>query len=165
MDAIKASLDDKPNSTARDDGDVTAAVEGTEITAEYTVPWLAHTTMEPMKRNRPAQRRPSHRLVREPSADHRARQMRRGHGAHARRRHRAHHPHGRRLWAALGIRLFGSGRAARRSHARRANQNDMDPRRGHDPRFLPPRRRRAFPWCRQRRGPLSCLTGPSLRPP
>ena len=48
MDAIKASLDDKPNSTARDDGDVTAAVEGTEITAEYTVPWLAHTTMEPM---------------------------------------------------------------------------------------------------------------------
>ena len=48
FDAIKSSLDDKPNSTARDDGDVTDTVEGTEITAEYRVPWLAHATMEPM---------------------------------------------------------------------------------------------------------------------
>ncbi|WP_439154852.1 molybdopterin cofactor-binding domain-containing protein [Yoonia sp.] len=48
MDAIKASLDDDPNSTTRDDGDVTATVDGTEITAEYVVPFLAHATMEPM---------------------------------------------------------------------------------------------------------------------
>lgn len=48
MDEIKASLDDAPNSTVRDDGDVTSAIEGTEISAAYTVPWLAHTTMEPM---------------------------------------------------------------------------------------------------------------------
>jgi isoquinoline 1-oxidoreductase beta subunit len=46
--AIVASLGDAPNSTIRDDGDVTASVEGTEITAEYHVPWLAHSTMEPM---------------------------------------------------------------------------------------------------------------------
>lgn len=46
--AIMASLEDAPNSTTRDDGDVTAAIEGTEITAEYHVPWLAHATMEPM---------------------------------------------------------------------------------------------------------------------
>ncbi len=45
---ITASLDDAPNSTARDDGDVTADVNGAEIKATYTVPWLAHSTMEPM---------------------------------------------------------------------------------------------------------------------
>lgn len=48
MDAIKASLTNEADSVARDDGDVTAPVEGIEITASYTVPWLAHTTMEPM---------------------------------------------------------------------------------------------------------------------
>lgn len=46
--AIAASLNDAPNSMMRDDGDVTSAIEGTEITAEYYMPWLAHTTMEPM---------------------------------------------------------------------------------------------------------------------
>ena len=46
--AIVASLDDEPNSVVRDDGDVTAVVSGTEVMAEYYVPWLAHTTMEPM---------------------------------------------------------------------------------------------------------------------
>ena len=46
--AIKASLDTEPNSVTRNDGDVESPVEGTEITAEYYVPWLAHTTMEPM---------------------------------------------------------------------------------------------------------------------
>ncbi|AGI67866.1 isoquinoline 1-oxidoreductase subunit beta [Octadecabacter antarcticus 307] len=46
--AIVASLDDEPNSVVRDDGDVNAAIAGTEVTAEYYVPWLAHTTMEPM---------------------------------------------------------------------------------------------------------------------
>ncbi len=45
---IRASLESKPNSTARDDGDVTAQVDGTEVTADYSVPWLAHATMEPM---------------------------------------------------------------------------------------------------------------------
>jgi len=48
FDAIRASFDTKPNSTLRDEGDVNSAVEGTEITAEYSVPFLAHATMEPM---------------------------------------------------------------------------------------------------------------------
>ena len=48
MAAIAAAFDLEPNSTVRDDGDVTAAIEGTEIVAEYTVPFLAHATMEPM---------------------------------------------------------------------------------------------------------------------
>ena len=47
--AITASLDTSPNSTLRDDGDVGAAIAGgTEVTATYTVPFLAHATMEPM---------------------------------------------------------------------------------------------------------------------
>ncbi len=48
MTAIKASLNSDANSTARDDGDVTDSFEGTEVSAQYTVPWLAHATMEPM---------------------------------------------------------------------------------------------------------------------
>ncbi len=48
MAATRAAFDLEPNSTTRDDGDVTATVEGTEITAEYIVPYLAHATMEPM---------------------------------------------------------------------------------------------------------------------
>ncbi len=50
LDAIRASLDATPNSTLRDDGDVDVAVTGEdiEVTADYTVPWLAHATMEPM---------------------------------------------------------------------------------------------------------------------
>ncbi|WP_171096874.1 xanthine dehydrogenase family protein molybdopterin-binding subunit [Ruegeria sp. HKCCD7255] len=46
---IAKALDAEPNSTMRDDGDVSVLPEGaTEITAEYTVPYLAHATMEPM---------------------------------------------------------------------------------------------------------------------
>ncbi len=46
---IAMAFDDAPNSTMRDDGDVETLPEGaTEITAEYTVPYLAHATMEPM---------------------------------------------------------------------------------------------------------------------
>lgn len=48
MTAITASLDTDPNSVIRDDGDVDAALEGTQITASYRLPWLAHATMEPM---------------------------------------------------------------------------------------------------------------------
>lgn len=50
LDVIRAALDAPPNSTLRDDGDVDAALAATdtEITADYTVPWLAHATMEPM---------------------------------------------------------------------------------------------------------------------
>lgn len=49
MTAITTSLDNAPNSTLRDDGDVTQTIDGgTEITATYTVPFLAHSTMEPM---------------------------------------------------------------------------------------------------------------------
>lgn len=44
---IAASLDDPPNSTLRDDGDV-GAMTGTVVQAEYRVPFLAHATMEPM---------------------------------------------------------------------------------------------------------------------
>mgnify|MGYP001799676641 FL=1 len=46
--ATRAACDLEPNSTTRDDGDVTAAIDGTEIKAEYMVPYLAHSTMEPM---------------------------------------------------------------------------------------------------------------------
>lgn len=46
--AITASLDTDPNSVTRDDGDVDAVIDGTEITATYRMPWLAHATMEPM---------------------------------------------------------------------------------------------------------------------
>ncbi len=46
---IAKSFDDAPNTTLRDDGDVDTLPEGaTEITAEYQVPYLAHSTMEPM---------------------------------------------------------------------------------------------------------------------
>ncbi len=48
MQAIATSLDAAPDSTVRNDGDVTRTIAGTEVTAEYTVPFLAHTTMEPM---------------------------------------------------------------------------------------------------------------------
>ena len=47
--AIEKSFDAKPNSSLRDDGDVESVIDGaTEITAEYRMPFLAHSTMEPM---------------------------------------------------------------------------------------------------------------------
>ncbi|MGV6850017.1 MAG: molybdopterin cofactor-binding domain-containing protein [Marinibacterium sp.] len=47
--AIETSFDEAPNSTLRDDGDVTTLPAGaTAIEAEYRVPFLAHATMEPM---------------------------------------------------------------------------------------------------------------------
>ena len=49
MAAITTSLDDAPNSTLRDDGDAAATIDGgTRVRALYTVPFLAHATMEPM---------------------------------------------------------------------------------------------------------------------
>ncbi len=45
---IKAAFDGEANSMARNDGDVDDQHSGTEIAAEYSVPLLAHTTMEPM---------------------------------------------------------------------------------------------------------------------
>ncbi|MEX0327982.1 MAG: molybdopterin cofactor-binding domain-containing protein [Ruegeria sp.] len=49
MAEISRAFDAAPNSTMRDDGDVDVTPEGaTELTAEYTVPYLAHATMEPM---------------------------------------------------------------------------------------------------------------------
>ncbi|WP_439140424.1 molybdopterin cofactor-binding domain-containing protein [Roseicyclus sp.] len=47
---IRAALDTPANSTLRDKGDADGAAgpADTEITAEYSVPWLAHATMEPM---------------------------------------------------------------------------------------------------------------------
>ncbi|MCE8521454.1 xanthine dehydrogenase family protein molybdopterin-binding subunit [Ruegeria pomeroyi] len=46
---IARAFDDSPNSTMRDDGDVTTLPEGaTVIEAEYSAPYLAHATMEPM---------------------------------------------------------------------------------------------------------------------
>jgi len=46
---IAEAFDAPPNSTMREDGDVSVTPEGaTEITAEYQVPYLAHATMEPM---------------------------------------------------------------------------------------------------------------------
>lgn len=49
QDAIRAAFDAEPNSTLRDDGDVSALPQGAqEISAEYEVPFLAHATMEPL---------------------------------------------------------------------------------------------------------------------
>ncbi|MEC7259230.1 MAG: molybdopterin cofactor-binding domain-containing protein, partial [Pseudomonadota bacterium] len=46
---IAAALDDAPNSTMRDDGDVTTLPQGaTLVEAAYRAPYLAHATMEPM---------------------------------------------------------------------------------------------------------------------
>ena len=44
--AIEAAFDAEPNSTLRDDGDATALPDGA-ISADYRVPFLAHSTMEP----------------------------------------------------------------------------------------------------------------------
>jgi len=47
QDVIRAAFDAEPNSTLRDDGDVSAIPQGAqEVTAEYEVPFLAHATME-----------------------------------------------------------------------------------------------------------------------
>lgn len=49
FDTIRAALDDEPNSTMRNDGDVSTLPDGaTEVTAEYTLPYLAHAAMEPL---------------------------------------------------------------------------------------------------------------------
>lgn len=45
---IEAAFQDSPNSTPRDDGNADIAFAGDALTAEYRVPYLAHTTMEPM---------------------------------------------------------------------------------------------------------------------
>lgn len=46
---IASAFDAEPNSTMRDDGDADAIPAGaTVLEAEYTVPYLAHATMEPM---------------------------------------------------------------------------------------------------------------------
>ncbi|MBS0124147.1 xanthine dehydrogenase family protein molybdopterin-binding subunit [Thetidibacter halocola] len=49
VERIAAAFDDDPNSTLRDDGDADTLPNGaTEVTADYSVPFLAHATMEPM---------------------------------------------------------------------------------------------------------------------
>ncbi|MDQ7070482.1 MAG: molybdopterin-dependent oxidoreductase [Rhodobacterales bacterium] len=46
---VNSALDDSPNSTLRNEGDADDLPAGTtEIRADYTVPYLAHSTMEPM---------------------------------------------------------------------------------------------------------------------
>ena len=46
---VKAAFNDKPDSQMRDDGDVEAVIDGAQtVEAEYLVPYLAHSTMEPM---------------------------------------------------------------------------------------------------------------------
>ena len=46
---IAGSFDGSANSTLRDDGDADVMPDGaTEVTAEYSAPYLAHATMEPM---------------------------------------------------------------------------------------------------------------------
>ncbi len=49
LNALALTAFDRPaNSTPRDEGDVDKPQAGTESTADYEAPWLAHTTMEPM---------------------------------------------------------------------------------------------------------------------
>ena len=45
---LEAALDDGANATPRDEGDVSQPFDGTTLSAEYRVPFLAHSTMEPM---------------------------------------------------------------------------------------------------------------------
>ena len=45
---IEAAFDQEPNTEGRNDGNVEDDIEGTELTARYSVPFLAHATMEPM---------------------------------------------------------------------------------------------------------------------
>lgn len=50
--ALESGFEQEPDSVARDDGDVTQLPQGTErIEAEYSVPFLAHATMEPQSCN------------------------------------------------------------------------------------------------------------------
>lgn len=47
--AVQTAFDDAPDTTLRDDGDVSNLPSGVEtLTAEYKVPFLAHATMEPL---------------------------------------------------------------------------------------------------------------------
>lgn len=49
MAAIEAGFDTDPDSTMRDDGDVARDfADATTVTAEYTLPFLSHATLEPM---------------------------------------------------------------------------------------------------------------------
>ena len=48
LEEIRAAFDTEPNSRIRDDGKAGDPHDGDRIEAEYSVPWLAHATMEPM---------------------------------------------------------------------------------------------------------------------
>ena len=48
MQEIEAAFDAAPNTVGRDDGKADADHPGQELLAEYSVPYLAHATMEPM---------------------------------------------------------------------------------------------------------------------
>ena len=48
MQEIEAAFDATPNTVGRDDGKADADHPGQELLAEYSVPYLAHATMEPM---------------------------------------------------------------------------------------------------------------------
>lgn len=48
MDEVEAAFNAAPDTVGRDDGKVEDDHEGTELSAEYSVPFLAHATMEPM---------------------------------------------------------------------------------------------------------------------
>lgn len=45
---IESAFDAEPGTVGRDDGDADAAQDGTEISAQYSVPFLAHAMIEPM---------------------------------------------------------------------------------------------------------------------
>lgn len=48
FDQLDQGFSAEVNATPRDDGDVEQNFDGTSVTAEYRMPFLAHTTMEPM---------------------------------------------------------------------------------------------------------------------
>lgn len=48
FDQLDQGFTAEANATPREDGDIDSGVDGTSVTAEYRMPFLAHTTMEPM---------------------------------------------------------------------------------------------------------------------
>ncbi len=127
----------------RDDGDVDAAFADAPreklIEAEYRVPYLSHAPMEPM--NCTAQLKDGKLDVWAPNQMpvHRALALRRSRRRHPGKDHRPHDIDGRCVRPPRRARLRPLCRPARQGGGWPSGQGDVDPRRGHASRSLPPR--------------------------